>query len=65
MQVAIERPNDFVSFQCEPAVRREIGLSYALWLLQRGRVTLVTAAELVGMNVDDFMLVCKENQVPV
>ena len=38
---------------------------YALWLIQRGRVTLVKAAELVGMNVDDFMLVCKENQVPV
>ena len=65
MQIAIELPNDFVAFQAEPEIRKEIQTSYALWLFQRERVTLVKAAELAGLDLYDFMAVCKDNRVPV
>ncbi len=65
MQIAIELPNDFVEFQATPEIRQEISISYALWLYQRERVTLVKAAELAGVNLYDFMSICKTNRVPV
>ena len=65
MQVAIDLPNDFVAFQAAPMLRQEITTSYALWLYQRERVTLAKAAELAGMDLYDFMGVCKANHVPV
>jgi predicted HTH domain antitoxin len=65
MQIAIELPNDFVAFQAEPAIRREISASYALWLYQQGRVTLAKAAELAGVDLYDFMVICKDNRVAV
>lgn len=65
MQIAIELPNDFVAFQAVPDITREIRTSYALWLLQRERVTLVKAAELAGFDLYDFMSICKDNQIPV
>lgn len=65
MQIAIDLPNDFVTFQAMPDIRREIRTSYALWLYQRERVTLVKAAELAGVNIYDFMSICKTNGVPV
>ena len=65
MQIAIKLPNDFVAFQAEPEIRKEIQTSYALWLFQRERVTLVKAAELAGLDLYDFMAVCKDNRVPV
>ena len=65
MQVAIDLPNDFVAFHAAPMLREEITTSYALWLYQRERVTLAKAAELAGMDLYDFMGVCKANHVPV
>ena len=65
MQIAIELPNDFVAFQAEPAIRKEITTSYALWLYQQERVTLAKAAELAGLDLYDFMQVCKDNRIPV
>jgi predicted HTH domain antitoxin len=65
MQIAIELPNDFVAFQTEPDIRKEIATSYALWLYLNARVTLVKAAELAGLDIYDFMQVCKDNRVPV
>jgi predicted HTH domain antitoxin len=65
MQIAIDLPNDFVAFQAVPEIKQEIRTSYALWLYQRERVTLVKAAELAGFNLYDFMAVCKTNRVPV
>lgn len=65
MQIAIDLPNDFVAFQAVPEIKQEIRTSYALWLYQRERVTLVKAAELAGINLYDFMTVCKTNRVPV
>ena len=65
MQIAIELPNDFVAFQAETEIKKEIRNSYALWLYQRGRVTLVKAAELAGVDLYDFMAICKDNQVPI
>ena len=65
MQIAIDLPNDFVAFQAMPEIRQEISTSYALWLYQRSRITLVKAAELAGVDLYDFMAICKDNQVPV
>lgn len=65
MQINIDLPNDFVAFQGLPALRKEITTSYALWLFQHERVTLAKAAELAGLDMYDFMGVCKENRVPV
>jgi predicted HTH domain antitoxin len=65
MQIAIELPNDFVQFQQLPEIRAEVRASYALWLYQRERVTLVKAAELAGVGLFEFMQICKTNQTPV
>jgi predicted HTH domain antitoxin len=65
MQIAIELPNDFVAFQDVPDIRQEVRTSYALWLYQRERVTLVKAAEVAGVSLYDFMGICKSNQIPV
>ena len=65
MQIAIDLPNDFVAMSAEPEIKKEIRNSYALWLYQRGRVTLVKAAELADVDLYDFMAICKDNQVPI
>jgi len=65
MQIAIELPNDFVAFQTMTDLKQEIRSSYALWLYQRGRLTLAKAAELAGISLYDFMSLCKSNQVAV
>lgn len=65
MQIAIELPNDFVAFQAEPTIRKEITTSYAMWLYQQERVTLARAAELAGLDLYDFMQTCKDNRIPV
>ncbi len=65
MQIAIDLPGDFVAFQGEQSIRREIKLSYALWLYQTERVTLSKAAELAGLDIYDFMTECKNSRIPV
>lgn len=65
MQIAFELPNDFVALQSVAQVRQEVQFSYAVWLYQCGRVTLAKAAELAGLNLYDFMGLCKSNRVPV
>lgn len=65
MQIAIELPNDFVAFQAEPILRKEITTSYALWLYQQERGTLAKAAELAGTDIYGFMQNCKDNHIPV
>lgn len=65
MQIAIELPNDFVSFQGASQVqKKEISISYALWLYQQSRVTLAKAAQIAGVDIYEFMSVCKANHVP-
>jgi predicted HTH domain antitoxin len=54
-----------VAFQTMTDLKQEVRSSYALWLYQRGRVTLAKAAELAGISLYDFMSLCKSNQVPV
>lgn len=65
MQIAIDLPNDFVSFQVLPDLQQEIRASYALWLYQHARVTLGKAAQLAGLDIYDFMTLCKRSRVPV
>ena len=65
MQIAIDLPNDFVAFQAVAEIQQEVRASYALWLYQQKRVTLVKAAELAGVDLYDFMNICKANQTPV
>jgi predicted HTH domain antitoxin len=65
MQIAINLPNDFVSFQSAADIEKDIRLSYSLWLFKNARVTLAKAAELVGLDSYDFMSACKQNEVAV
>ena len=64
MQIAIDLPSDFVTFRGASLVQKEIRVSYALWLYQQTRVTLSKAAQLAGLDIYEFMSVCKANQVP-
>ena len=65
MQIAIDLPNDFVTFQSATDIQQEVRNAYALWLYQKQRVTLAKAAELAGANLYDFMSLCKTNSIPV
>ena len=65
MQIAINLPNDFVSFQSAADIEKVMRLSYALWLFKNARVTLAKAAELAGFDIYDFMSACKQNEVSV
>jgi predicted HTH domain antitoxin len=65
MQVAIDLPNDFVEMLTEQAIAREMRVTYALALFKDARVTLAKAAELAGMNLYEFMSVCKAQRIPV
>jgi predicted HTH domain antitoxin len=65
MQIAINLPNDFVNFQLTTDIEKELRQSYSLWLLRNTRVTLLKATELAGMNIYDYLAVCKQNDVPV
>jgi predicted HTH domain antitoxin len=65
MQIAIDLPSDFVAFQAENDIRQEICTSYAIWLYQHERVTLVKAAELASVDIYEFMRICKVNRIPV
>lgn len=65
MQIALELPNEFVALESPMRVQQEAQSSYALWLYQQGRVTLAKAAQLAGLDLYDFMGVCKLSHVPV
>ena len=65
MQVAIDLPNDFVGILTEQAIAREMRVTYALALFKDARVTLAKAAELAGMNIYEFMSVCKAQRISV
>ncbi|MEI6335996.1 MAG: UPF0175 family protein [Methylococcaceae bacterium] len=65
MQIAIDLPNDFIAFQSAPDIQQEVRNAYALWLYQKERVTLAKAAELAGVNLYEFMSLCKTNNIPV
>lgn len=65
MQIAIDLPNDFVTFQSATDIQQEVRNAYALWLYQTQKVTLAKAAELAKINLYDFMSLCKTNNIPV
>jgi predicted HTH domain antitoxin len=65
MQIAVNLPNDFVSFQSAADIEKDMRLSYSLWLFKNARVTLSKAAELAGMDIYEFIAACKQNDVPV
>jgi len=65
MQIAIELPNDFMAFQEQKKVEEEMRLSYALRLYKASKITLSKAAELAGIDLYDFMNICKNEQIPV
>ena len=65
MQIAIDLPNDFVMFQGEQTVQRDIRLAYALWLFKAELVTISKAAKVAGLDIYDFMAACKDNRIPV
>lgn len=61
MQIAVNLPNDFVSFQSTADIEKDMRLSYSLWLFKNVRVTL---AELAGVDIYDFMAACKQTGWP-
>ena len=65
MQIAVNLPNDFVSFQSAVDIEKDMRVSYSLWLFKNARVTLAKAAELAGLDIYDFMTACKQNEVTV
>lgn len=65
MQIAIDLPNDLITFQGAADTCQELRISYALWLFQRERVTLTKAAEIAGVSLYEFLNLCKSNQIPV
>jgi len=65
MQIAIDLPNDFVSFQTVADIEKDMRLSYSLWLFKNAKVTITKAAQLANLNIYDFMAACKQNQVSV
>jgi len=65
MQVAIDLPSDFVGMLTQDVVAREMRITYALALFKDARVTLAKAAELAGMNLYEFMSVCKAQRISV
>jgi predicted HTH domain antitoxin len=65
MQIAVNLPNDFVSFQSAADIEKDMRLSYSLWLFKNARVTLSKAGELAGMDIYEFIAACKQNDVPV
>ncbi len=64
MHFAIDLPNDFIAVQGEHQVQKEMRISYALWLYQQARITLSKAAQLAGVDIYDFMSICKAHQLP-
>lgn len=65
MLVNISLPNDFVALQPLEDIEREIRLSYALWLFKNSRVTLAKAAELTGVDIYEFIKICKQNSIAI
>ena len=65
MQIVIDLPNDFGTFQSATDIQQEVRNAYALWLYQKQRVTLAKAADLAKVNLYDFMSLCKTNNIPV
>ena len=49
----------------QDVVAREMRMSYALALFKDARVTLAKAAEPAGMNIYEFIAVCKAQRIPV
>ncbi|MEC4749898.1 UPF0175 family protein [Methylomicrobium sp. Wu6] len=65
MQIAVNLPSDFVAFQSAADIEKDMRFSYSLCLFKNSRVTLAKAAELMGLNIYDFMAACKQNEVAV
>lgn len=49
MQIAIDFPNDFVSFQSAADIKKDMRLSYSLWLFKNLKVTITKAVELAHL----------------
>lgn len=65
MQIDMNLPNDFVAFQSVADIENDMRLSYSLWLFKNSRVRKEKAAELAGLDIYDFMVACKRNEVAV
>ncbi len=65
MQVAINLPGDFIEMQTASVIEREMRSSYALTLFKAERVTLSKAAELAGVNIYEFIELCKVNRISI
>ena len=67
MSVTLEIPDDFAKrLQAEPkAAEAQLHLELAIALYRRGQLPSGRAAELAGMNREDFEDVLRKRQVPM
>ena len=65
MQVSIELPTSFVTFESVAQIQQDMKLSYALMLFKMGKVSVAKAADLAGLNLYAFMHECKKHQISV
>lgn len=65
MQIAVELPNDFAQLRGSRQIVKELRLAYALRLYKASEVSISKAAELAGMDLYDFMSVCKQEKIAV
>jgi predicted HTH domain antitoxin len=65
MEITLNFPNNFTTFQSVSEIEQDIRLSYSLWLFKNAKVTLTKAAELGNLTIYEFMAACKKNDIPV
>ncbi len=65
MNITIELPESYKLYFGDSEIEYELKKNSALILFKQGRVSLSKASELSEMNIYDFIVECKKNQIPV
>ena len=63
IQDAVDVPGELFALHGPGEVGRDTRASDAMFLVQQGRLTLAKAAQLAGMNLYDFMALCKAHRI--
>lgn len=65
MNITIEIPESYKLFFGDADIEHELKKNSALILYKQGRISLSRACELSDMNIYDFSVECKKNNIPV
>jgi hypothetical protein len=63
IQDAVDVPGELLALHGPGEVGRDTRACDAMFLVQQGRLTLAKAAQLAGMNLYDFMALCKAHRI--